>query len=132
MANALYPAAKEDFLSGNLNLASNTITVALVSNTYTFSAGHLSRADVPNTSIISTVNLASKSVANGVFDATDPVFPTVSGNTVTSILIYHNTGTQSTSRLIGFVDTATGLPLVPAGLDITIQFSNLANKIFTL
>lgn len=132
MSNALYPAAKEDFLRGNLNLVSNTINVSLVSNTYTFSAGHTSRADVPNNAIIDTATLVGKSVANGVFDATDITYITVTGNTVSSVLIFHDTGDQSTSRLIGYVDTANGLPITPTGLNITLQFSNLANRIFTL
>jgi hypothetical protein len=38
MANATIPKAKEDFLAGNLNLSSNTITLALIdTDVYTFS-----------------------------------------------------------------------------------------------
>lgn len=139
MANLLYIAAKSDFLTGSLDLVANTVTIALVDSSYTFDAGHLSRADVPNTAVVAVGNLAGKSVANAVFDASDIIFTSVTGSTVTSILLYHNTGDaegdatdQSSSRLIGYIDTATGLPINPANVDIVLNFSNLANKIFTI
>ena len=45
MSNILYPKAKEDFLAGNLNLSSNTVTIALVdTGVYTFSSAHEDRA----------------------------------------------------------------------------------------
>lgn len=140
MSNQLYLAAKEDILSGNLNLASNTITVALVSNThYTFSSGHTARSDVSNSAIIAYNNLTNQSVTDGVFDADDVTFANVPSGTVTDIILYHNTGDaenngadQSSSRLLGYIDTAIGFPLTASNTTITVEFSNLANKIFTL
>ena len=75
MANQLYPKAKEDFLAGNLNLSSNTITLALIdTDIYTFSSAHEDRADINNTAVVSEVALSSKSITNGVFDADDATF----------------------------------------------------------
>ena len=135
MANQLYPKAKEDFLAGNLNLSSNTITIALVdTDVYTYSSSHEDRADVPNSSIVAEANLISKTVTNGVFDAADITFTNVSGANCEALIIYHrdlqsgNTG----SRLIAYVDTASGLPILPNGGDITVRFSPGASKIFAL
>ena len=133
MANQLYPKAKEDFLGANLNLSSNVVTIALIdTGVYTFSTGHLSRANVPNTAVISTANLASKTITNGVFDAADATFVSVTGANCEALILFHNTGTQSTSRLIAYIDTATGLPILPNGGDITVRFSDGASRIFAL
>ena len=78
MSNVLYPKAKEDFLAGNLNLSSNTVTIALVdTGVYTFSSAHEDRADIPNSAVISTSTLASTSITGGVFDADDANFTSV-------------------------------------------------------
>ena len=135
MANQLYPKAKEDFLAGNLNLSSNTITIALIdTDVYTFSSSHEDRADIPNSAVVAEANLASTSITSGVFDANDPTFSSVSGANCEALILYHtdvqagNTG----SRLIAYIDTATGLPILPSGGDITVRFSDGASKIFAL
>lgn len=133
MANQLYTKAKEDFLSGLLNLSSNTVSISLIdTGVYTFSIGHEDRADIANTAVVATANLASKSVANGVFDAADVVFTSVSGANCEALVLFHDTGDQATSRLIAYIDSATGLPVIPNGGDITVRFSDGANKIFAL
>jgi len=135
MANVLYPKAKEDFLAGNLNLSSNTITIALVdTDVYTFSSAHEDRADIPNSAVVATANLQSKTIASGVFDADDASFTSVSGANCEALIIYHTDiqGGNTTSRLIAYVDSASGLPILPNGGDITVRFSSGANKIFAL
>ena len=135
MANALYPKAKEDFLAGNLNLSSNTITLALIdTDVYTFSSAHEDRADVPNSAVITEANLASKTITSGVFDADDATFTSVSGANCEALIIYHTDtqGGNTTSRLIAYIDTATGLPILPNGGDITVRFSAGVSKIFAL
>ena len=140
MSNQLYPKAKEDFLAGNLNLSSNTVTIALIdTDVYTFSSSHEDRADIPNTAVISTTDLASKTITSGVFDAADATFTSVTGANAEALILYHNTGDaendgdrQADSRLIAYIDTATGLPILPNGGDITVRFSDGVSKIFAL
>ena len=135
MANALYPKAKEDFLAGNLNLSSNTITLALVdTDVYTFSSAHEDRADIPNAAVVAEGALASKTITSGVFDADDATFTSVSGANCEALVIYHTDvqGGNTASRLIAYIDTATGLPILPNGGDITVRFSAGASKIFAL
>src|SRR3990172_2432833 len=62
-------------------------------------------------------------VAVGVFDAADTVFTTLSGDASESLMIFKDTGTESTSKLVGFWDTATGLPLTPNGGNVTVQWN---------
>ena len=77
-------------------------------------------------------NLTSKTTTDGVADAADVTFSSVTGNQSEYIVVYQDTGTPSTSRLIALVDTATGLPVTPNGGDIVVQWDSGANKIFKL
>jgi len=135
VANVLYPKAKEDFLAGNLNMSSNTITLALIdTDIYTYNAAHEDRADIPNTAVVAESVLATKTITSGVFDADDATFSTVSGANCEALVIYHTDvqGGNTASRLIAYIDTATGLPILPNGGDITVRFSSGASKIFAL
>lgn len=65
-------------------------------------------------------------LAVGVFDNTvdpAPAFTAVSGATVEYLCLFKDTGTPSTSNLICFWDTATGLPLTPNGGDVNLTFN---------
>ena len=133
MANALFPKAKEAFLNGAINMVTDTIVIALIdTGNYTYSTSHQYRSDVSNTAVISSTTLANKTIVNGVFDADDATFTSVTGANAEALIIYQDTGTQSTSRLIAYIDSATGLPILPNGGDITVAFSDGANKIFSL
>lgn len=135
MANAIYPKAKEAFLSGSINLTSDTIKVALVKTAsgYTYSASDQFWSAVAANVIGTPVTLSGKSVTSGVFSATNPVItdaPTSSA--VGAVVFYKDTGTNSTSPLLVFDDTGTGLPLTANGASITIDINTPTNKIFTL
>jgi hypothetical protein len=133
MANALYLKAKEAFLNADIDMATDTITIALIdTGNYTFNSGHQFRSDVSNDAIISSANLSNKTVANGVFDADDATFTSVTGANCEALIIFQNTGFQANSRLIAFIDSATGLPILPNGGDITVAFSSGSNRIFAL
>lgn len=82
--------------------------------------------------IATSGNFATKTVTARVFDADDVTLTAVSGASVESIVIYRDTGVATTSDLIAFIDTATGLPFTPSGGDVTIQWDAGANKIFKL
>ena len=133
MANALYSKAKEAFLNGSINMVANTITIALVdTGVYTYSASHQYRNEVSNSAVISSTTLANKTITNGVFDADDATFSSVTGANCEALLIFQDTGIQTTSRLIAYIDSATGLPILPNGGDISVAFSNGSSKIFAL
>jgi len=135
MANALYEKAKEGILDGSISFITDNIKAVLVdTGAYTVNlASHQNLSDIPLGARISTsANLASKTATGGVADAADQLFSAVAGATVEAAVLYKDTGTASTSRLICYVDTATGLPVTPNGGDITLQWNNGSNKIFKL
>jgi hypothetical protein len=133
MANALYSKAKEAFLNGSINMVANTVSIALVdTGVYTYSATHQFRSEVSNSAVISSTTLANKTITNGVFDADDATFSSVTGANCEALLIFQDTGIQGTSRLIAYIDSATGLPILPNGGDISVAFSSGSSKIFAL
>ena len=135
MANALYDAGRNAFLQGNIDWVNDTIKVQLVdTGNYTVDlANHANFSDVPGAARVATAQaLASKSASAGVADAADVTFSSVTGNSVEALVIYKDTGNESTSTLIAYIDTATGLPVTPNGGDITVTWDNGANKIFKL
>jgi len=135
MANALYNKGREGFLDGNIDWDTDDIRCILIDTAdYTVDlATHDNLDDVPAIARVATSGaLTSKTVTDGVADAADVTLSSVTGDQCEAIVIYKHTGTESTSRLIAYIDTATGLPVTPNGGDITIQWDSGANKIFKL
>jgi len=126
MANTLMPKFKEAILSAGANtnsdaIAGNVKLVLVDTGAYTFSSAHQFLSDVAGGARIATSgNLASKTATNGTFASSAITITAVSGTTVEGIYLYIDTGTASTSRLIIWYDTATGLTFTPNGGDVTI------------
>lgn len=128
MASSLYPKFKETLLSPGLNLATANIKVVLVDGAdYTYSTTHQFLSDVPSIARVATsVNLTSKTVTGGVFDAADVTFTAVTGDPSEILILYIDTGTATTSNLITYIDTVSGpaaLSVTPNSGDITISWS---------
>jgi hypothetical protein len=134
MANALYDSGRNAFLLGDIDWVADTIKAILIDTAdYTFSAAHDFLNDVAAGSRVATGTLANKSASAGVADADDLVLTAVTGDPSEAIILYKDTGVESTSALIAYIDTAaSGLPVTPNGGDITIQWSSGSNKIFKL
>lgn len=133
MANTLYDYARQRFLEAQINWMSDTIKVILVdTGAYTpNTASHQYLSDVSGSArIAGPVTLTSKATTGGAADAADCTFTAVSGVSIEAIVIYKDTGTESTSPLIAYIDTATGLPITPNGGDIIVTWDNGTNKIF--
>ena len=130
MANTLYDYCRQRFLEAQINWMTDTVKVILVSTSaYTpQTAVHQYLADIPvSARIAGPVTLTAKATTGGAADAADCTFTSVSGATINAIVIYKDTGTEATSPLIAYIDTATGLPITPHGGDITPR-SEAANK----
>lgn len=133
MANAIYPLYKQALLdaSANVDINDGTVKVALVdTGVYTYSAAHEFLTSLTGTvGTAQTIN--NTTVANGLFDGDNVTYTAVTGNSVEALVIYIDTGTAGTSRLVAYIDTSvTGLPVTPNGGDITITWN--ASGIFQL
>lgn len=122
MANAFYTNAHTQLVSGAINWTGYGIHVMAVTSGYTFSAAHSNLSDIPSGNRLNrgtTVNSGT-----GTYDtSTTPKtawgpnpFSTVpvpvvyagsiqGGAVAAALVVYHNTGTDSTSTLIGYYDT---------------------------
>ena len=135
MANALYDLGRQAFLDADIDWSVDNIKVVLVDAAdYVVNlATHGNLSDIIAAARVSTSgNLSSKTSTAGVADAADVVLTAVTGDPSEALVIYKDTGVESTSKLIAYIDTATGLPITPNGGDITIQWDNGSNKIFKL
>ena len=133
MANTLYDLARQRFLEAQINWMTDTIKVLLVdTGAYTPQTSvHQYLSDIPTSArIAGPVTLTAKSTTGGAADAADITFTAVSGASIEAIIIYVDSGTEATSPLIAFIDTATGLPITPNGGDIIVTWDNGTNKIF--
>lgn len=132
MANSMYAHGRELFLEGGCDALTDTLKISLVTTGYT-----------PNLatdqfySIISGGNIVAAGVAlsgrtgsAGTLSASNVIFTAVSGSTASYIPLYKDTGSSSTSPLLGLIDTASGLPVTPNGGDITVAWAS--GQVFTL
>lgn len=135
MANAIYPKFKEALLDGSVNIDVNdgTVKVALIDTAdEAYNAADTFLSDVTGAGIVGTAQtIANTTVANGLFDGDNVTFPAVTGDQCEALIIYIDTGTPTTSRLVAFIDTGvTGLPVTPNGGDIVVTWH--ASGIFQL
>lgn len=135
MTNALYGKARQAFLDGDLDWSANTIKAVLVDVAdYTVSVDtHEFLSDIPAGARVATsAAFTSKTSTLGVADAADISFASVVGDPSEALVIYADTGVVGTSRLIAYIDTATGLPVTPNGGNVNVTWDNGANRIFKL
>ncbi len=135
MGNALYDKGRKGFLAGEIDWDADDIRVILIDAAdYTVDlAVHDFLDDIPAPARVAVSGaLTGKTTTDGVADADDVILSAVTGDQCEALVIYKHTGTDSTSPLIAYIDSATGLPVTPNGGDITIQWDSGANKIFKL
>lgn len=133
MASGLYDKGREGFLDGSIDWDTDDIRAILIDTAdYTVNLStHDFLDDVAAGARVATsAALASKTVTAGVADAADVVFNAVTGDQFEAIILYKHTGTESTSRLIAYIDGFTAV--TPNGGNITAVWDNGANKIFKL
>ena len=133
MANTLFDHARQRFLEAQINWMTDTIKVILV-DTGAYSVNtqsHQYLSDISSSArIAGPVTLTSKATTGGAANAADVTFTSVSGPSIEAIVIYSDTGSEATSPLIAYIDTATGLPITPNGGDIIVTWDRGTNKIF--
>lgn len=133
MANAIYPKYKQALLdaSANVDLNDSTVKVALIdTGVYTYNAAHEFYSSVSG--VVGTPQtINNTTVTDGLFDGDNVTYTAVTGNSAEALLIYIDTGSAATSRLVAWIDTSvTGLPVTPNGGDISITWN--ASGIFQL
>jgi len=136
MANAIYPSGREGFLKADIDWLVDDIRLVAVDAGYTYDAAHNALDDVGGATRVATSSaFTGKDATGGIADADDVTLASVTGDDIAALIVYKHTGTESTSTLILFLDTktnASAVAITPTGDDVTITWSNGANKIFKL
>ena len=136
MTNALYDKGRQGFLDGSIDFDTDDIRAILIDVAdYTVNlATHDNLDDVAAAARVAVSgSLTGKTVTDGVADADNVTWTAVTGDVSEAIVLYKHTGTEATSRLIAYIDTAaSGLPVTPNGGDIIVAWDNSAPRIFKL
>ena len=136
MSNFIYGKAKEAMLNGQINVASNSLKVLLVSSSYVPSVNSDQYVSNINVNHIINRSGAIQNVTNtlGVLDASDIVISEHDGSAFNAVVLYQNGTSDSDSRLISYIDTSAGLPFVGVNfsLPVTIIWNNSFSKIISL
>lgn len=134
MPNSLYGLGRDKFANADIDWTADVVRAYLIdTDDYTVSIDvDEFLSDIAAAAKVAYGTLANKSSALGTCDADDTVLSAVSGDICEAIVFAKWTGVEATSALIGYVDTATGLPITPNGGDITFTYDVGVNKIFTL
>lgn len=122
MANFLYDIAVDGTFNGTINWATATNFRCIgINSSYTPSAAHQHLSDI----ISGDRETAGIAIAGATFTGrkwkfSGLLFPAVTaGHTITYVVVYIHTGTDSTSTLLACIDTATNLPVTGTGADIS-------------
>src|SRR3990167_9617124 len=139
MANTLFMSGRQGFLDGTLDWDTDTIKIVFISkgaggNGYAALTDITFLTQIPDSGRLrmSETAFGAKTTASGIADADDHTASAVSAvanSVIGAIVIYADSGSPSTSRLIAWIDTATGLPASPNNGDISLVWSAGASKI---
>lgn len=139
--SALYPAAAEGFLVGEIDWDTAGIKASFVRG-YTYSAAHKFVSDV--TGAGGTINgttaaLTGKTATGGALDADDTTATTTASANNHGILLYQSTAVTggadvaaTAQRLIAWIDTGVNLPIQPGAGDTPIEWDAGANRILKI
>lgn len=136
MATDFYTAGKDNLGLGNIDLVNDDIVAVLIDiSLYTVNLSSDSvQSDIPSSAILAEKTLTGNTFSSGVFDADDVVFPSVEDTSqdIGALVLIKDTGANNTSLLIAYIDNAPEFPATPDGGDVTIAWSNGANRIFKI
>lgn len=124
MSNEAYPKTIEAALGA---VCPNTVKIRALKSSYVYSTAHDFFNDVPSGDRLgSSVALTTVAFTNGILTADDPTITGLSnGDAIAAFVLYNDTGTESTSRLLAFIDTdASGAPIsvTSDGSDLPLAF----------
>jgi hypothetical protein len=136
MSNFIYGKAKEALLNGQINVISNSLKLLIIKSDYIPEVNNHQFVSDINSSYIKIRSGTIQNVTNtlGVLDADDVEIFNYSGEAFNAVVIYIDSGNDSTSRLLAYIDTSQGLPFSGVNITstITIVWNNDFNKIISL
>jgi hypothetical protein len=105
MANAVYPKAKEAMLTGDVDLIAETVRLQMFDDDVVYDATDEFLDDVAGTALGAAVEITAKDVTNGQFTGTNGSFTPTAGATVSALVVFIDSGSEATSRVLAYLDT---------------------------
>jgi hypothetical protein len=133
--SALYDYGREGFAGAEIDWDADDIRAILLKTGYSFSAAHQYVSDLTPASYDNgrSAALTGKTKTAGVCDAADSSLVANAATQSIAVALYKYNAADGAARLIGYIDSGTGLPFTPAvGQTINLIWSDAANKIFKL
>jgi hypothetical protein len=119
---AIYPLWKEAVIQASTNSSlAGTVKIRLLTSAYTYSATHQFISDVSAGQVSGTTDqtLGTKTYVGGKFTSASATYTAVtSGATAVAVVLYIDTGTAGTSRLLAYLD---GFSQLTNGGDVVIN-----------
>lgn len=123
MANVLFDATRSALLAAGIDWVADTIRATLVNGYAVDIATHAVIEDVPVGARVATIALTGKAVDRGTASADDALFTGVTaGANADALVIWKDTGLESTSTLVAYIDSAAGIPVESTGADIPVTW----------
>lgn len=132
--DAWYRKSLEALAQGAIDWVGDDIRVILIDTAdYAVNVStHDFLDDIPAGARVAVAALTGRTATDGVLDADDVDFGPISGDQSEALVIYQHTGVEGTSRLLLYIDHATGLPVTPNGINpVPIQWDNGASKVYS-
>ena len=133
MSSMLYYKARELFLTRGLDWVTDPLKLQLIdAQQYTPSPSHIYLSEIPiGARIHDAVELTGRTALNGTADADDITIVGVPADiSVGALIVYRDSGDDSTSHLVGYLNNGNGLPFISNGNDIILTWNNGFNRIF--
>lgn len=133
MANVLFDHGRNEFLLGNMNWEVDAFKALLIDTSGGTGGADIdpttdqNLSDIPSGARVATSPTLTGTTTDGtgIAIADDTVFSAVTGDNVEEVVIYKDTGTESTSTLVVHIDSAgNSLPVDPNSGDIKITWNS--------
>ena len=126
MANGFVPKYLEAVNRGDqgADLTDGDLELWLLDATHAYVDTEEFADDLTGGSVVGTYVLENVDSDDGELTADDnpAAFPGLTGDTVAEARLVHNTGTPATSRIVARWESASGLPTVPSGDDVGVEW----------
>jgi len=135
MATGMYDTALQMFLDGELSWTTGTFKAMVVDHAE-YTPNLASDSTVEDIPVDARVGISSevmaKTSAAGVADGGDVTFTALTGPVCEGVVVFLDSGLDSSSVLVCHIDEGDDFPIVPDGEDYILSWSNGPNKIFRL
>lgn len=132
MSNSRYPLGLKALLDGDIDLLVSTVSMQMYSGAAVYDAAHDFLNDVAGTKQGAAVAVTAKTTTGGLFDGTVGSFNPPAAVTVIALVLYVDTGVDSTSRLVAWIDTKADGTALSIASDGSVFNLNWNGPIFSI